>query len=152
MRIAACFTGRITTWEKNVRGIMDMIKQSFEHSVIDYYMSLNKHSDCNELINLVRPVKFHISKIEPNPGLNLFKQKMISGLYHKWKVIQLIKETEAEYDWVIFIRCDYLDPPLFCLNHLPVENTLYVPVPSMDDQYTLNRIPDHLDAGSLKTM
>lgn len=97
---------------------------------------------------------FNIESIQRPLHLHIWQQRMMSGLYHKWKVIRLVENSGNIYDWVIVCRCDYTYPNVITFDHeFPRMNTLYIPTPDIGNPvYITNRTPDHLYAGSLLTM
>lgn len=124
---------------------------------IDYFVSVHGNPDDpepNEFVKVLKPVAFNIEKIERPVHLEVWRQRMCSGLYHKWKAIRLIENSGNEYDWVVLCRCDYIRQNVITFgDKLPVENTLYVPTPTIGDPlFIKDRTPDHLNAGSLDTM
>ena len=158
MKYAICFTGRIKTWENNLRGIIDTLEQSFGKENIDFFASV--HGEKNDqyvidFLKLLRPVSSNVEKVERIHRDALWKEKMYSSLYHKWKAIQLVENQNVCYDWVFIFRCDFKKTNVIHLpDKFPIKNTVYVPMYENGTEYVWDRskTPDHIDGGSLETM
>ena len=155
MKAAACFIGRITTWEHNLRAIMEIIGKTFDCPV-DYFASV--HGDPSDeyiqkFIDTLKPVSANIEKVARVPRNEVWKERMYSALFHKWKVVQLV-EAHGTYDWVFIFRADLTNVNVIKLpDALPLEKTVYVPTPQPgNNHYIGGRTPDHIDGGSMETM
>lgn len=157
MKYAICFTGRIKTWENNLRGIINTLEQSFGSENIDYFASV--HGDPNDkyvidFLNALKPVSYNIEMVPRIQRDTLWKEKMYSSLYHKWKCFKLVENSKKHYDWVFMFRCDFKKTNVINLpDNLPKNKTLYVPTPEVGNIiYIDKRTPDHINAGSLETI
>lgn len=156
MKYAICFTGRIKTWENNLRGIIDTLEQSFGSENIDYFASV--HGDPNDkyvidFLNALKPVSYNIEMVPRIQRDTLWKEKMYSSLYHKWKCFKLVENSKKHYDWVFMFRCDFKKSNIINLpDNLPLKNILYVPNPDGNPENLTKRTPDHIDGGSVETM
>lgn len=157
MKIAICFTGRIKTWEHNLKNIIDMLITSFGSENIDFFASI--HGDIHDkyvidFLNVLKPKFYNVEKIKRISRETIWKEKMYSGLFHKWKCIQLVEFSKINYDWVFTFRCDFMETiPIKIKDIFPKNKTLYVPTPEVGNIiYIDKRTPDHINAGSLETM
>ena len=154
-KVAVCFFGRITTWENNTTPMLKIIEESLDCD-IECFASIHETPDSDEangFIDLIKPVKYNIEKIDPEPGLEVFLQKKVSAFYHRRKVVQLVAESGNKYDWVITGRADHVNPHKFdFIDELPDENTLYTPATEFKNWWSVDRIGDQIDAGGLESM
>lgn len=152
-KIAVCFTGRIKTWEYNLKNITENITESFGE--VDWFASIHGESDdpyVQGFIKELNPVAYNVEKVNYVKRDTVWKEKMYSSLFHKWNVIRLV-ENHDTYDWVFIFRCDFTKVNPITLPVIPDDNTVYVPTPEIGNNvYIQNRTPDQINGGSMNTM
>lgn len=152
-KIAVCFTGRIKTWEYNLKNIIENLNSSFGE--VDFFASIHGDSGdqyVQDFIKELNPVAYKIERVSYVKRDTVWKEKMYSSLFHKWNVIRLV-ENHDKYDWVFIFRCDFTKVNLIQIPDIPDDNTLYVPTPEIGNNvYIQNRTPDQINGGSMKTM
>ena len=154
MKLAVLVFGRLNKCVEHYANIIESIGK--QHS-LDFYLSSDNSSDAslNVFIKTYNPIAYTNEKIQHYYNLDNYPKYyetnvpyMILHFINKYRVFQLMKNSNRKYDIILSLRIDLVfENPIIFPNKI-VQNTIYIP--NEHDYY--EGINDRLAYGDFATM